>query len=213
MTGDAYAAHEAPRLVLASASPARRQRLADAGIAVETVVSGVDESAVQAATPEELCATLARMKAEAVARAWRAGPPVLVLGCDSVLSFQSEVWGKPSDAADAAARWRRMRGHSGVLCTGHALVDAGTGRTAEAVGRTRVFFAGDVTDAEIDAYVASGEPLGVAGGFTIDGRGASFVERLDGDPGTVIGLSMPLLRALLAEFDLSVTALWRAPVG
>jgi septum formation protein len=173
----------------------------------------VDESSVGADRPETLCAVLARLKAQAVADRLRhgSGPAdgALVLGCDSVLAFAGEALGRPVDAAEAVARWRRMRGRDGVLHTGHALVDLATGRTAEAVAESRVFFA-EVTDPEIDAYVATGEPLAVAGAFTIDGFGSPFVERIDGDPGTVIGLSLPLLRRLLAELGVPITALWRA---
>lgn len=202
------------RLVLASASPARRQSLAAAGIDVEVVVSGVDESSVDATRPETLCAVLARLKAQAVVERLRHGhgpgqpEGALVLGCDSVLAFQGETLGKPADEADAVSRWRRMRGDEGVLYTGHALVEAGSGRSAEAVAQTRVHFA-EVSDDEIEAYVATGEPLAVAGAFTIDGLGGPFVDRIDGDPGTVIGLSLPLLRRLLAELDTPITALWR----
>jgi septum formation protein len=199
--------------VLASASPARRRSLAAAGIDAEVLLSGVDESSVGADRPETLCAVLARLKAQAVADRLRhgSGPAdgALVLGCDSVLAFAGEALGRPVDAAEAVARWRRMRGRDGVLHTGHALVDLATGRTAEAVAESRVFFA-EVTDPEIDAYVATGEPLAVAGAFTIDGFGSPFVERIDGDPGTVIGLSLPLLRRLLAELGVPITALWRA---
>jgi septum formation protein len=201
-----------PRLVLASASPARRRSLAAAGIDPQVVLSGVDESMVGAARPDTLCAVLARLKAQAVAEKLRHGPGspdgLLVLGCDSVLGFEGEALGRPINAAEAVARWRRMRGRDGVLLTGHALVDLGSGRTAEAVAETRVFFA-EVSDAEIDAYVATGEPLAVAGAFTIDGFGSPFVERIDGDPGTVLGLSLPLLRRLLAELDIPITSLWR----
>lgn len=203
-----------PRLVLASASPARRSSLAAAGIDAEVLLSGVDESSVGATRPETLCAVLARLKAQAVAERLRHGPGsthrVLVLGCDSVLAFDGEALGKPVDAAEAVARWRRMRGRDGVLCTGHALVEVESGRTAEAVATSRVYFA-EVSDGEIDAYVATGEPLAVAGAFTIDGFGSPFVERVDGDPGTVIGLSLPLLRRLLAELGVPITALWRRP--
>jgi len=184
------------------------------------VVSGVDESAVDDGRPDVRCGQLARLKAQAVAERVRqdgrqvpADGQVLVLGCDSVLAFEGEIFGKPAGPAEAVARWRRMRGRYGELYTGHALVQLhpegpGDGRTAAAVAVSRVYFA-EVSDAEIDAYVATGEPLAVAGGFTIDGLGAPFVERIDGDPGTVIGLSLPLLRHLLAEFGIPVTALWR----
>ncbi len=198
-----------PRLVLASASPARRALLAAAGIDVEVRVSGVDESLVQATDPAELCLTLARLKARAVAAELPADPGVLVLGCDSVLAFDGQILGKPHTPAEATKRWRAMRGRSGVLYTGHHLTDLVTGKQAEDVGATVVHFA-DLTDDEILAYVASGEPLHVAGAFTIDGKGGAFVERIEGDAGNVIGLSLPLLRRLLMTFSLTVPQLWRA---
>lgn len=199
--------------MLASASPARRRLLEAAGIRPEVVVSGVDESVVDAPSPDKLCLLLARLKAQAVAgqlrhRTDRAGA-LLVLGCDSVLAFEGEVLGKPADAAEAARRWHRMRGRDGILYTGHCLVDVGGDRLVEDVAATTVYFA-DVTDDEIAAYVATGEPLQVAGAFTIDGIGGPFVERIDGDAGTVIGLSLPLLRRLLARLGLPINALWRA---
>jgi septum formation protein len=198
-------------LVLASASPARRRSLQAAGIPAEVRPSDVDESVVNHPDPDQLCAELARRKAHAVAEEFRGevgGIRVLVLGCDSVLAFDSEVVGKPADAAEATARWKRMRGGHGVLHTGHAVVDLGSGRTVEAVAATTVYFA-HISDAEIDAYVATGEPLAVAGAFTIDGMGGPFVERVEGDPGTVIGLSLPLLRHLLADLGVPITSLWR----
>lgn len=200
------------RLVLASASPARRKLLQAAGIEPEVLVSGVDESQVKADDPEELCLTLARMKALAVAEQLRpaVGDRPLVLGCDSVLAFDGEILGKPADAADATHRLERMRGSSGVLYTGHCLVDVTMESRVESVAATTVHFA-DISDEEIAAYVATGEPLAVAGSFTIDGLGGAFVERIEGDPGTVVGLSMPLLRNLLIELELSVTDLWKQP--
>jgi septum formation protein len=197
-----------PRLVLASASPARRALLQAAGIDVEVQVSGVDESVVKTTDASDLCLSLARMKARAVADSLPADPSVLVLGCDSVLAFDGEILGKPLDAAEATNRWRAMRGRSGVLYTGHHLTDLVGGKQAEDVGATVVHFT-DITDAEIDAYVASGEPLHVAGSFTIDGKGGAFVERIEGDAGNVIGLSLPLLRRLLLTFDVTVPQLWR----
>ena len=196
------------RLVLASASPARRALLTSAGIDADVVVSGVDESVVDAEDAYTLSLALARMKARTVAAGMQADPGVFVLGCDSVLAFDGEVLGKPADAAEAVKRWQAMRGRSGVLHTGHHLTDLIGGRQAEEVGTTVVHFA-DVSDEEIEAYVASGEPLRVAGSFTIDGRGGAFVERIEGDPGNVIGLSLPLLRRLLAQLDVSITQLWR----
>jgi septum formation protein len=199
----------APRLVLASASPARRALLAAAGIDATVQVSGVDESVVEADNAADLCLALARMKARAVAATLPADPDVLVLGCDSVLAFDGEILGKPHSPAEATRRWRAMRGRSGVLHTGHHLTDLVSGKQAEEVGATVVHFA-DITDDEILAYVASGEPLHVAGAFTLDGKGGAFVERIEGDAGNVIGLSLPLLRRLLMSFGLTVPQLWRA---
>jgi septum formation protein len=195
-----------PRLVLASASPARLATLRSAGIEPDVIVSGVDESTVTEPAPGRLSLTLAQSKARAVA-ALPAASGALVLGCDSVLEFDGEVYGKPADAEDAVARWKRMRGRTGVLHTGHCLISpAGE---AAAVADTLVRFA-DVTDAEIAAYVATGEPLQVAGGFTIDGLGGPFVEGVDGDPGTVVGLSLPLLRRLLGRLGVPITDLWNS---
>jgi septum formation protein len=196
------------RLVLASASPARRALLKAAAIDVDVLVSGVDESVVEADDAYTLSLALARMKARTVAAGMQAQPGVLILGCDSVLAFDGAILGKPADAEDAIKRWQAMRGRSGVLHTGHHLTDLVGGHQAEDVGTTVVHFA-DLSDEEIDAYVASGEPLDVAGAFTIDGRGGAFVERIEGDPGNVVGLSLPLLRRLLAELGISITELWR----
>lgn len=204
--------HTPLRLVLASASPARRKLLQAAGIDPEVLVSGVDESQVDTDQPDELSLTLARMKALAVVERLRPTPGerTLVLGCDSVLALDGEILGKPADAADATRRWRQMRGRSGVLHTGHCLVDVTMESRVEAVAATTVHLA-DVSDEEIAAYVATGEPLAVAGSFTIDGLGGPFVERVEGDPSTVVGLSLPLLRNLLAELELNITDLWTKP--
>jgi septum formation protein len=196
------------RLVLASASPARRALLKAAGIDADVLVSGIDESIVEAEDAYTLSLALARMKARTVAASMQSDPGVLILGCDSVLAFDGEILGKPADAEEAVKRWQAMRGRSGVLHTGHHLTDLVSGRQAEDVGTTVVHFA-DISDDEIDAYVATEEPLHVAGSFTIDGRGGAFVERVEGDPGNVIGLSLPLLRRLLHELDVSITDLWR----
>lgn len=198
-------------LVLASASPARKSTLIAAGIDPIIMVSDVDEDALIAglarggATPAEVVLELARAKASEVSR--REGVPAgaLVLGCDSMLEVGGEVLGKPGDAATATARWRAMRGGVGVLHTGHWLIGA-HGERGE-TGSTTVRFA-DVTDAEIEAYVATGEPLHVAGAFTIDGRGGPFVESIEGDYHNVVGLSLPLLRRLLGQVGVPITQLW-----
>ena|SRR5690606_11721488 len=197
-------------LVLASASPARLTLLRAAGFAPRVEVSGVHEDGVEGDDPRDATCALAVRKAEAVAaRLRREGGPddALVVGCDSLLEFAGEVRGKPPSPDRARAWWRRYRGRSGRLVTGHAVVELGSGRRAEAASATTVRF-GHPSDAEIDAYVATGEPLAVAGAFTLDGYGAPFVDGIDGDHGTVLGLSLPLLRALLADLGVAVTDLW-----
>jgi len=193
--------------ILASASPARLALLRQAGFDPIVRVSGVDEAAVTAADPAELVGTLAGLKAGAVATLLPAAAHALIVGCDSMLVLGDEVLGKPADAAEATARWRSMRGRMGELLTGHCVIDQRSGRTAEGVARTVVRF-GTPTDAEIDAYVATGEPLHVAGAFTLDGRSAPFIDGIEGDHGNVIGLSLPLLRSLLATLGVSITDLW-----
>ena len=192
-------------IVLASGSPARLAVLRAAGLEPEVVVSGVDESAFTAATPAELAGLLAQAKAAAVAAGRADG---LVIGCDSLLDLDGRALGKPASPAEAAQRWREMSGRTGTLVTGHCVIDAATGRRAAAVAATTVRF-GTPSPEEIAAYVASGEPLAVAGAFTLDGRGGWFVDGIDGDHGTVLGVSLPLLRCLLADLGVSVTSLWR----
>jgi septum formation protein len=194
-------------LVLASASPARLGLLRQAGLDPKVIVSGVDEDALSAPTPGELALVLAEAKAVAVAAGLTDGE--LVIGCDSVLELDGQALGKPADAAEARRRWQAMRGRSGVLRTGHCVIDTGNGRRASATASTTVHF-GEPDDAEVEAYVASGEPLHVAGAFTLDGRSAPFITGIEGDHGNVIGLSLPLLRSLLGELDLRITDLWTA---
>ena len=193
--------------MLASASPARLWLLRDAGFDPVVCVSGVDESAVEQDDPWVLVRELATRKATTVAASYGAAD-ALVVGCDSMLLLDGDVLGKPADATEAVERWRRMRGRTGVLLTGHCVVDVGSGRTAAEVADTVVRF-GNPSDDEIDAYVGTGEPLRVAGAFTIDGRSAVFLDGVDGDPSNVVGLSLPLLRRLLAELGVAVTSLWR----
>jgi len=218
-------------LVLASQSPARLSTLRAAGVQPTVVVSAVDEDAVLEAArerfgeldPADAVLLLAQAKAEDVTRRIEAEAATadmlgaqlssaVVVGCDSMLELDGEVRSKPVDAADAAARWRQQRGRSAVLHTGHWLIDlrdadaGGTGATLGATSSTTVWCA-DLDDEEIEAYVATGEPLEVAGAFTIDGLGGPYVERLEGDPHGVVGLSLPLLRELLEEIDVPFRAL------
>jgi septum formation protein len=225
------------RLLLASSSPARLTTLRAAGVEPEVLVSGVDEPAVLDAarasgplSPADAVLVLAQAKARDVVGRVRGAEPRtvdVVLGCDSMLELDGEVLGKPASPDEARERWRAMRGRTGVLHTGHWLADlrddGDRARDLAAPGpvpadrphelgetsSTAVTFA-DVTDAEIDAYVATGEPLHVAGAFTIDGLGGAFVERVDGDHHGVVGLSLPTLRRLLRARDVAWTDLWSA---
>ncbi|MDH6580096.1 nucleoside triphosphate pyrophosphatase [Kitasatospora sp. MAP5-34] len=192
-------------LVLASGSPARLGLLRQAGLDPQVMVSGVDEDALTAPTPGELALVLAEAKARVVADGLADGQ--LVIGCDSVLELDGQALGKPADAAEALARWQSMRGRDGVLRTGHCVIDTATGKQSSATASTTVRF-GNPDDAEVAAYIATGEPLHVAGAFTLDGRSAPFIDGIDGDPGNVIGLSLPLLRRLLADLGIRLTDLW-----
>jgi septum formation protein len=201
----------ARRLVLASGSPARLSLLRAAGFTPDVMVSGVDEVAVAGDSSRveevpELVERLARAKAEAVAERPEADDAI-VIGCDSLFEIDGEVRGKPPSTSEAASRIRAQQGRTGVLHTGHCLVDRSRGQTASAVRSTAVTFA-EMSDEEVDAYVATGEPLLVAGAFTLDGRSAVFIDRIDGDPSNVIGLSLPELRRLLDEIGVPVTSLW-----
>ncbi len=209
-------------LILASASTARRATLRAAGLEPQVLVSGVDEDAVlagaQGHAPNGAVALLARAKAEQVAADLVLGDPArdgLVLGCDSMLELDGALQGKPADADEARRRWRRMSGASGTLHTGHWLIrlDAtgGRARAAGATSSTTVHFA-EVDDAEIEAYVATGEPLAVAGAFTVDGVGSAFVRGIEGDHHGVVGVSVPLLRELAGRLGVFWPDLWRRDV-
>lgn len=204
------------RLHLASTSPARRAVLRAAGIEPDPIAPGVDEEAAVTAagplTPTDMVMLLARLKAEAVATS-RDDLDGLVFGGDSAFEVDGVVYGKPHLPEVARERWRAQRGRSGVLHSGHWLIDTRTGEAVGGHAAATVHFASDITDAEIEAYLATGEPLEVAGAFTIDGRGAAFIDRIEGDPSTVVGLSVPLLRTLARRLGVEWTDLWTGPTG
>ncbi len=224
------------RFVLASASPARLVTLRNAGLAPEVVVSAVDEDAVVARAGVRAAIDVAQLLARAKANDVAAGVPgALVLGCDSVLEIDGATYGKPGDPDTARQRWRLMRGRSGVLHTGHHLIDTrdaavaapvetssdgtapdpnqsranGVRRSAVGATASTVVHFAEVSDAEIDAYVATGEPLVVAGAFTVDSLGSAFVTRIEGDHHNVVGVSVPLLRTMCAELGVAWVDLWR----
>lgn len=220
----------APKFVLASASPARRRLLQAVGIEPVVIKSDFDESQVQLSDPAELVKVLAHHKAKtvvdcpsffetAIAKGRVPKPtetlqaqveePVLVLGCDSVLALAGEVFGKPTNAAAAIAHWQQMRGQSGELYTGHALIDLHQNATLVRYRVTQVYFA-DVSDRQIESYVATGEPLQCAGGFALEGKGGLFVDKLEGCHTNVIGLSLPLLRQMLSALRYDVSDFWHS---
>ncbi|HEY3337596.1 MAG TPA: Maf family protein [Propionicimonas sp.] len=223
-------AEQRPALVLASASPARLETLLRAGVDPRVVVSAVDEDAFTGPTVTGLVAALAQAKAEAVAAmlatpaaAWPDEPEatsplaelfgdrdLLIVGCDSLLELDGRPLGKPSSPEEAVQRWREMRGRTGHLHTGHHVVArlGGQDLAASGVATTEVAFA-DLDDAEIEAYVATGEPGLVAGAFTIDGLGGAYVTSVSGDPHNVVGISLPLLRRLFAGLGVPWHTLWK----
>lgn len=197
------------QVVLASASPARTRLLSDAGIRHRVIVSSVDEDAVVSehawTSAFDVAGGLAIAKARDVAK--QLGPGQLIIGCDSVFDIGGEIHGKPATPQQARARWERMRGGDGVLYTGHHIVNTTTGDEVSRVASSTVYFA-DPSDAEIDAYIATGEPLRVAGGVTIDALGAPFIARIDGDHSNVMGLSIPTLRLMLLDLGIAWPSLW-----
>ncbi|WP_063038752.1 Maf family protein [Nocardia pseudovaccinii] len=205
------------RLVLASASPARRAVLRSAGIEPVVRISDVDEDAVAAAlppgtAPEVVVVELARAKARSVAATIPDfAADCVVVGCDSMLLVDGELLGKPHTPEVARARWSEMAGRSADLITGHCVLRMRDGEiVAESVdcSSTTVHFAKPEPE-ELDAYIATGEPLQVAGAFTLDGMGGWFVDRIDGDPSSVIGIGLPLLRRLLGDIGVGIAQLWR----
>jgi septum formation protein len=192
------------KLVLASSSTTRLRVLRDAGFDPVVAVSGVDED-VDCPDTESAVALLARRKALAVSEHFE---QAIVVGCDTMLDFEGRSLGKPAGPAAAGALCRMLSGNEGVLHSGHFVLDTRTGLSAEGVARTRVRFA-VMSDDEIEAYVATGEPLSMAGGFSIDGYGAPFVESIEGDHTNVLGISLPTLRRLLTALDVEIVQLWR----
>ena len=192
-----------PQFVLASASKARRVLLVGAGIHPFVYPSNFDEDQVKVTDPPTYVATLARCKAEVVAPQF---PSALVMGCDSVMAFGGQIYGKPANKNDAIARWQAMRGQMGEIHTGHALIAPG-GRTLVHSAVTRVYFA-NIDDATIAAYVNTGEPLDCAGAFSSDGKGALMIEKIEGCHSNVIGLSLPLLRSMFEELGYRATDFW-----
>jgi septum formation protein len=205
------------RVVLGSASTGRLGVLRQAGIDPLVIVSGVDEDAVIASLPDgtsapDVVCALAAAKADDVLTKLPAevAADCVVIGCDSMLEFDGQLRGKPGTVDAARRQWQAMAGRSGVLHTGHAVLRPNQDSTDRAIesGSTTVYF-GNPAATELEAYLRSGEPLAVAGSFTLDGLGGWFVDRIEGDPSNVIGLSLPLTRRLLARVNLSVSDLWR----
>ena len=193
--------------MLASSSPARLRLLRDAGLDPEVRVSGVDEGGTDHLRPPEAVLVLARRKAAAVAASLGGQEPALIVGCDSLLEFDGQARGRPPTPDAARALWRQLRDRTGLLHTGHCLLDTATGREASATDTALVRF-GHPTDGEIDAYVATGEPLAVAGAFTLEGFGAPWIDGIDGNYGTITGLSLPVLRRLLRQLGVELIDLW-----
>jgi septum formation protein len=193
-----------PQFVLASASPARRRLLQTVGIDPMVCPSDFDESKIQLSDPAQLVQVLAQSKAETVVSQFDSA---LVMGCDSVLALNGEIHGKPANAIEAIARWQVMRGNVGDLYTGHALIDTLQKRALVKCQVTKVYFA-QVSDSEIESYVATGEPLKCAGCFALEGKGSVFVEKIEGCHSNVIGLSLPLLRQMLAKLGYEIADYW-----
>ena len=199
-------------VVLASASPSRKRLLDSCGISAQVIVSGVDEEdpKLTSLAPREMVIALAILKAHTIKS--QVGDEHLIIGCDSTFEFQGKSLGKPLTPELATARCKELRGNFGFLHTGHCIIDTKQGIEISDVSTSKVFFA-DMTDAEIADYVASGEPLNVAGGFTLDGLSAPFISRIEGDPSGIIGLSLPLLRRAVNSLGLSWSSVAKSRVS
>ena len=195
---------EIPKFVLASASPARRRLLQTVGIEPTVAPSDFDESQIKLTDPSQLVQTLALSKAKTVIHQF---PSSLVMGCDSVLAIDGNIYGKPQDEAEACERWQEMQGNIGELFTGHALIDSSQNRSLVKYQVTKVHFASMSFDA-IKAYVATGEPLKCAGSFALEGKGGLFVEKIEGCHSNIIGLSLPLLRQMITELGYQISSFW-----
>ena len=199
-------------VVLASASPSRKRLLDSCGISAQVIVSGVDEEdpKLTSLAPREMVIALAILKAHTIKS--QVGDEHLIIGCDSTFEFQGKSLGKPLTPELATARCKELRGNFGLLHTGHCIIDTKQGIEISDVSTSKVFFA-DMTDAEIADYVASGEPLNVAGGFTLDGLSAPFISRIEGDPSGIIGLSLPLLRRVVNSLGLTWGSIAKSAVN
>jgi septum formation protein len=202
--------------VLASASPARLELLRGAGIEPIVVVSNADESGIQNSDLpiSEKVAQLAKLKATSIGLTenntlGKTSGNTLVLGCDSLFEIDGEVYGKPEDEVDCRNKLRKMSGNFGYLYTGHYLVDQESGQSRQSVSKSKVVF-DNFTDEEIEKYIATGEPIGVAGNFKIDGRGAAFIKEIEGDYYGIVGLSLNCLYNMLKQLDISITDLWKS---
>ncbi|WP_036485719.1 nucleoside triphosphate pyrophosphatase [Myxosarcina sp. GI1] len=198
-----------PDFILASASPARRKLLQMVGIDPVVCPSNFDESKIELSDAAELVQTLAKSKAESVKERFTDG---LILGCDSVLTVDGQIYGKPESSQVAITRWQQMRGNIGILYTGHVLIDLQQQQQLMRCGVTKVYFA-NISDRTIANYVATGEPLKCAGSFALEGKGGLFVSKIEGCHSNVIGLSLPLLQQMLEELGYNITSFWVQPTN
>ena len=192
------------KVILASQSPSRKRLLESAGISFDVMVSGVDEEdpTIASLKPSEMVIALSILKAHTVRNTFDIGDNALIIGCDSTFEFEGESLGKPMTHENAVARAKRMRGKTGLLHTGHCIIDTHAGVEVTDISTSRVFMA-EMSDEEIEAYVSTGEPLELAGGFSLDGISAPFVSRIEGDPSGIIGLSLPTLRTMVRSIGLN----------